>query len=348
MKVLLYSDNHWTQYSSIVRRRGEKYSLRLENQIQSLNWVEQTAIDYGCKQIICLGDFFDKESLNSEELSALNEINWSQDIYHYFIVGNHEIGINNLKYNSAKVFNMLQKCDTISEPQFMSYNNILLIPYDLNSSNKSIKDYFNNNCIPEKLIVLSHNDIKGIQYGKYTSQSGFDLNDIENNCALFINGHLHNNKYLNDKKTILNLGNLTGQNFSEDASVYTHNICILDTDTLKIELIENPYAFNFYKLNFTNSDIVNIKNDLSKLKNNAVITIKAFEKQLTDIRNILHSLKNIVESRIIIEPEVIEGQSRNTEELVKLNYIEQFNDYILNTLGNDKLVLEELEAINVN
>ena len=31
MRILIYSDNHWCQYSSIVRKRNKKYSLRLEN-----------------------------------------------------------------------------------------------------------------------------------------------------------------------------------------------------------------------------------------------------------------------------------------------------------------------------
>ena len=37
MKVLLYTDNHFSQYSSILRNRGERYSIRLENQIKSIN-----------------------------------------------------------------------------------------------------------------------------------------------------------------------------------------------------------------------------------------------------------------------------------------------------------------------
>ena len=95
MKLLLYSDPHWCEYSSIIRSRGEKYSTRLENEINTINWVQRLAEDKNCNRIICLGDFFDKESLNSEEISALSEIRWSS-IPNYFIVGNHEAGINNL------------------------------------------------------------------------------------------------------------------------------------------------------------------------------------------------------------------------------------------------------------
>ena len=57
MRLLYYADPHWSVNSSIIRSRGLKYSKRLENLINSINWVENTARDQGCESIICLGDF---------------------------------------------------------------------------------------------------------------------------------------------------------------------------------------------------------------------------------------------------------------------------------------------------
>ncbi len=71
MKVCFYTDVHWSQNSSIVRSRGEKYSTRLENLIKSVNWAERLAFDCGCSAVICGGDFFDSTELNCEEISAL-------------------------------------------------------------------------------------------------------------------------------------------------------------------------------------------------------------------------------------------------------------------------------------
>ena len=84
MKVAIYSDCHWSQNSSIIRSRGCKYSTRLENLIESINWVEQLAWNQGCDCIICCGDFFDSSVLNSEEISALQEIRWAP-ISHLFL-----------------------------------------------------------------------------------------------------------------------------------------------------------------------------------------------------------------------------------------------------------------------
>ena len=347
-KVLLYADNHWAQYSSILRRRGEEFSVRLENQINSINWLESLATECGCDSIICLGDFFDRDNLNSEELSALNAIKWNRDANHYFLVGNHEMGVHNLTYNSAKVFNMINHCETIDKPQFLPQSNILFIPYDLDSTNKQLKDYFTDGQVPNNLIVLSHNDIKGVQYGKFVSQSGFDLTDIETNCAMFINGHLHNGTFLNTKKTILNLGNLTGQNFSEDASKYAHNVCVLDTDTMEYYFYENPYAFNFYKLDLTNKSMKAIQKLIKGLKTNSVISAKVDETLLYELREFLSTCDHIVDSRIIIQPTAVDTSASNSLGFVKLDHIQQFYDYILNDLGSNPIILEELEALNAN
>ena len=74
MKFVIYADPHWSSYSSIVRGRGSKYSDRLEKLISSINYVEAVAEETDADGIICLGDFFDKEFLNSEEISALSEV----------------------------------------------------------------------------------------------------------------------------------------------------------------------------------------------------------------------------------------------------------------------------------
>ena len=106
MRYFIFADPHWSSYSSIVRSRGEKYSTRLENLIKTINWVESEAQNQNCNTIVCLGDFFDKSELNSEEITALQEIKWA-NIIHYFLVGNHEMGRNNLELSSSHLFALI-------------------------------------------------------------------------------------------------------------------------------------------------------------------------------------------------------------------------------------------------
>ena len=54
--------------------------------------------------------------------------------------------------------------------------------------------------------------------------------------------------FLNNKETILNLGNLTGQNFGEDAFKYNHSACILDTNNLKLTFMRILWLLIFYKI----------------------------------------------------------------------------------------------------
>ena len=350
MKILIYTDNHFSQYSSIVRSRGEKFSTRLENQIKSINWAEQLAIDKKCEKVIHLGDFFDKPELNAEELTALQEIKWA-DIEHIFLVGNHEMGINDLSYSSAHLFNMIPKAkviDKIEEDGGFGYR-LIYLPYILEGDRKPLQDYFNQLYQDmwstqefKKTIILSHNDICGIRYGQWESKIGFDIHDIESHCDLFINGHLHNQTQLTKK--ILNLGNLTGQNFSEDAEKYNHCAAILDTETLNVDLIVNPFALNFYKLEiFSLADF----NKLDICKDESVLSIKTYQSLINDLKVTLSNKSNIVTFRITTIPEPTkDNNSNDIQNLLKLDHIQQFKKYIKETLDNTDILNEELSYIN--
>ena len=120
MKLCIYTDPHWSTYSSILRQRGNHYSKRLEALIESINFVEGVANARRCDEIICLGDFFDRNTLSAEELTALKEIKWST-LPHTFIVGNHEITTDDLSMNSL---NALEKVGVvIDKPSFREIEN---------------------------------------------------------------------------------------------------------------------------------------------------------------------------------------------------------------------------------
>ena len=345
-KILLFTDNHFCSNSSIIRSRGNLYSTRLENQIKSLNWINDLAVEKNCDRMICLGDFFDSASLTSEELSALKEIHWN-DIPKLFIVGNHEMGNNDLSFNSV---NALSKVGTvIDKPTLLGgYGyELLLLPYILEDNRKSINAYFNEayegnmtTCEVKNRIILSHNDLAGLELGKYISKTGFDINDIDKNCDLFINGHLHNQTQISKK--IINLGNLTGQNFSEDGFKYSHCAAILDTDSLKVELINNPYAFYFYKIDAI--DVNDLKNKIpSCSKEYSIGTIRISCKYSLEAKELCKEY--FKEFRILTVPDSIASNNNSIDKLIKLDHIEQFKTYILTELDNDDILIEELSLI---
>ncbi len=344
MKVCIIGDIHWSTYSSILRTRGKYFSTRLEYLIQSLSWVEMISKKYNCEEEIFLGDFFDKPDLTSEEITALSEVEWNNSTrIKHFIVGNHESGVASLMYNSTQT---LYKLGSIENIPWMypvdDGTEFLFLPYITEDNRKPLSEYMKNRVKEKKLIVFSHNDIKDFQMGQFVSKTGFEISDIEANCDLYINGHLHNGGWVSDK--ILNLGNLCGQNFSEDASRYEHHIAILDTDTLSIEFIKNPFALNFYKLTIEKeSDI----GKLEFLKENPVMSIKCEYSLKDKLQEVLEKYINLLCFKITYftnEKVTVLTESQGPK-IHAGDHLEKFKKFVLDNLGSSKVVISELSEV---
>ena len=324
-------------------QRGHTFSVRLEKLIESINWVQQQAVALGCDMIVCGGDFFDKSTLTAEELTALSTIQWAQ-LPQYFLAGNHEMTLDNQSVLSSdalyKIGTIIRNSTTLS----VGDKDLMLLPYIDEDIRKPLGEYLLPN--RRERIIISHNDIKGIKYGKYISESGFSIDEIEKNCSLFINGHLHNCGILNDKGTIINLGNLCGQNFTEDASKYPHFMCVVDTDTLQVNYYENPYAINFHKVVIDSKDTMQEK--LATLKQNAVVWVDTYTYLLTDVKEYLNSMSNIIARRVTTtRDELLVGTEVevNIVELQPVDPLEKFEELFLTKYEKTPIILRELEEV---
>ena len=341
MRVLIYTDPHFCEKFSIVTKMGDKYTTRLENQIKSINWAEDLAYKKGCQYVICAGDFFDKPNLTQQEITAINEINFAPMCAHFFLVGNHESEENDLHYNSTEILQQDRKSNFIvAEPRLLEEPGFELafLPYITEARRQEVKDYF-----PEpkaKRLLISHNDLFGVQMGPAVSTVGFKPEDLASICDLCVNGHLHNGTKINEK--VINLGNLTGKDFGEDAFRYKHNVMLIDTDTMTYELIENPYAFNFYKLE------INTKADLAilnKLSNNAVVSIKCRDVLVAEVKELIASLPNIIESRVVITREATNGETAEDITDLTVDQYVKFAECCREKLENNAILEEELSEI---
>ena len=337
MKICFCGDVHFCTHSSIVRKQGRVLSQRLEYLINTITWVENQAQVNNCDFIVYLGDFFDRNNLTAEELTALNYIKWS-NVPKIFLVGNHEMQSKDLFVNSTNLFNYLPSSTVVQKPITYPLTNtydITFIPYQLhNEISNSISDNISNtNCLHH--LICSHIDLKGVNMGTFISEAGYDLDDILNSCDMLINGHLHNGTEV-VKNRIINIGNICGQNFSEDASKYEHHIMIMDVeDSIKYSYIENPFALNFYKLDIKN-------NFLPNLKSNAVVTIKTDDP--VGLKQKLSEVPNILEYRILHN--IIKSDTTKQElNQVSIDHVSEFKQYMLNTYENNKYLLEELSQI---
>lgn len=346
MRIAIYSDPHWSQNSSIIRSQGEQYSTRLENLICSVNWVEQLAWEQNCDCVICCGDFFDAAVLNAMEVSALQEIRWAP-LSHLFLTGNHETNVSSLEYSTTDLFKLCPNISVLNTPQqyFIDDTSVELcfLPYVLEKDRKSIKEYFGEQ--PCNRIIFSHNDLKDVQYGSFLSTEGFEVSDIESNCNLYFNGHIHHCCNVTNK--IINIGNLTGQNFTEDATKYSHCAIVLDTQTLEYKFFQNPYAFKFYKLDCTKEvTFEGVQHILNCLNYNAVVTVTVPEDLSIQVREYLEKLKrdHICEYRMLIERT---KQLETKTDIVKINtdHLKQFEEYVLTEIGNTDIIKDELSHL---
>lgn len=300
-RFLLYTDLHLSTSSSIIPNKeniDDLYSCRLKHTLDTLNYINELKDKYKLSEVICLGDFFDRPDLTSEELSLISEWKCKN---HTFLVGNHDALNKDLSINALNLFK-LSGNKVITKPSIVDYSNVYLVflPYIADKGKLKLSDYID---IPKDkpAIILSHNDIYGLNYGGFVSQSGFDIEDIKQNCILFLNGHLHNCSviYEDDNTKIVNLGNILGQNFNEDAFKYAHQFYYLDTDNLKFGVLEeNPFSFNFYKL-IINSGLD--ENKLLDIKSNAVLSIKVNPDLHERVEQLVKLNKKILAYRIIDE-----------------------------------------------
>jgi len=338
MRILLFGDAHCCKRSSIINKFGTKYPARLENQIQTFGWIKEQALKNNCEMVIGMGDLFDSSQLSDVEITAAKELPFA-DLLTYLIVGNHEASSQDLTFNSTKVLEANNRY-IVSEPCSFIVDNteICLLPYVVESARKPLADYFPP-CSCQR-VILSHNDIKGINYGPVISATGFEVSDIEANCNLYINAHIHNGQQVTDK--IYNIGNITGQNFSEDASKYSHSIMILDTKDLSLTHIENPYAYNFYKLQIDNENDIAC---LNNLKPNAVLSIKCEQSLVEAVKQKISTLNNVVESRLIITKNYIESVETVEEIDLSVDHLARFIDYCKATIEHSTILEEEIAEV---
>ena len=340
MKIAIFTDVHWSTNTSIVRQRGDKYSLRLEMLIKGLCWFNELAKKNECGLCVCAGDFFDKSTCNDEELSALKEVNWL-DEYHQidFIVGNHESSRQDLEFTSVDALSS-DSFRIIKKVMVENYKDVQIyyLPYITEYDRKPLKEYLIDYDESKKHIIFSHNDIANIQYGGFLSKTGFSVEEIEQCCDLYLNGHIHNSEWITKK--ILNLGSMTAQNFTNDSFKYKYGAWILDTDTMSLDFFENPYSLNFYKIDVESAEDLSI---FKNLKDNAVVSCKCIDSLKDELQKTLSDTKGIITYKIIYTKENVALDASN--EQITLNskdHLEQFKEYITQTLGLSEVVQQEL------
>jgi len=347
MKICIFTDVHWNKKSSIVTKRGAKYSQRLEYLIKGMNWVNDLAIKQACGAMVCCGDFFDKDIVNDEEITALKEIAWNE-LPKYFVCGNHESSTMDLQFSTLNVLGLGEKNHfIIDEPCITpidAFNPNLyfcFLPYITESDRKPLESYFKLK-EDNKYVLFSHIDIQGINYGGFVSKIGFPYEDLSKQFELTLNGHLHNQVFIT--KNVLNLGSLSAHNFTNDSLNYKYGAWVLDTDTLKLEFFENPYSLNFYKFDVLKEEDLAI---LKGVKDNAVLSVRCAASLTEKAKEVLASLSDkIVESRIVLVQAALDTDAITLDiKDLAINHIAEFEKCCRQSIENTDVLEQELAEI---
>ena len=326
MLLGLYSDPHFSQSSSILIGNKGILSKRLVNLIESFDWMNNLFNSLKVDMVICLGDLTDKPVLTAEEITAMSKCYLEN---HIKLLGNHCRSDKDGRINAISTFDHV-----IDTPGFLEDKLFPDVPFYKNSGiyflpyNSELIDL--STISPRPKVILSHNDIKGYDFGGIKSSSGYALSDILQSCDLFINGHLHNGGWL-VKDRIMNIGCLTGMNFSSTGGEWDSSVITLDTETLEIRRYDNPQAFKFRKCEF--DTLPKLKGYLDNLRSsnsrNYVLQVKVPEKIAEDARKLLNQSESVEASRVLTvkEPSSHSDKIEVFKSEPKTVY-EKFSDFI--------------------
>lgn len=319
-KFIFITDNHYCINSSVVSgRKSGRFSDRIENQIKSLEWVNSFNLP-----VIHGGDFFNNSIITSEEQSSLSLIkpfikDW------VFLRGNHE---------SAGEFDLLGALGerVIRVPTVATIGGMKALFLPFNSTESDINGKYD--------LIIGHVGLEGIPFGA----KGLDFNLIDQSCDFFLNGHLHNRVELNKNKW--NTGSLTAQNFSDDCLAYRKGLVIVDTVNKSLEFVENPYAFNFFKLTW--------RDYLNKYKSSPIgealrrptscISMSCSEGEKSDILA-SGEFSSVYYLRVSEDQPKQKTVEPSSKQIVELDHVSKFKKSFLEKVGESSVVLEELAEV---
>lgn len=250
MKIGIYSDIHASRNDKVFSQTNS------HNIYDSMLWARQTFKDKGCDLIIDGGDFLDSDSIDAETNDLIYKIYKNNVQKELILLGNHEKKDAEGKYTSLNILDNYPNIEIIRELKAIDIdNNTVLIfqPY-MRSDWKELCALLDKNQ-GKKRILFSHLTYDNLPNIKMMAKGEIDYLLLKNRVEQIFNGHIHIGL---ETEKYCQIGQLTGLSFSDEYSFYNPGIIIYDTETNKIERIENPKAILYQKLKYT--DIDNIKN----------------------------------------------------------------------------------------
>ena len=147
---------------------------------------------------------------------------------------------------------------------------------------------------------------------------------------------------------MLNVGNLTGKDFGEDGFLHKHQLAVIDTDTLTVELVDNPYAIYFYKIELEEKfSPENLLKKLSTCAEKCCLTIKVNSDDVQSVRQLVDTLPKVINYRLIATN--AHGETPIATDVAptfaSIDHIQTFKAYVLTQLGDAEILEKELQEL---
>ena len=317
MKIGIYADAHFSLNSSIILGQTNSLEGRLNHLIDSFEWMYDLFRDNGVEIIIDLGDLTDSYIIRAEEITAVSKaLSHNTTIPEYHILGNHERLDYKGTISSVSFVDSIDNQTVITELTHMTLGDksVTLLPY----SNGYDDEYIDS--LEDTNYLFTHLDILGSDTGDWSLTDGIKPNVLANKFGLVINGHIHNGSWVIPNK-VLNLGSISGQNFSSRQISWNPSVMILDTDTNKYEFYENPHALIFINKSANSIDkVVQLVNNITE--GTYAVQLRVPVSLVEETRKVIQTNDHIVASRIMTKSDKAELEKLGFDEIEHVNSIE--------------------------
>jgi DNA repair exonuclease SbcCD nuclease subunit len=336
-KIVIASDFHLKFSAAFDRVLENGTPSRLQEIIDSVDWVIKVGKEHHAESFISSGDTFDvAERLHTREGLAIAELFKrvkSAFPRNYWLIGNHDMISSN--HNILDLFNPI--INIFSKPSFIDTQDarLFFLPYLRETTDiyLAFTEFEKKYDCPGKKYFFGHFwDTKTIS----VDPDAVDLSKINLNFFdRVFTGHFHvPTTDLNAK--VVYLGTLLNKKFNETGK---KGCWILDTDKNSLEFIENPYSPEF----ITTID-TNLMLNLETLNSNAYYRVYTSPENVIEITKLLGSTKGF---------ELLTKNNEENETQISILNIEKRNssslkEYILNNAGlylPEGVSLEEFKTV---
>lgn len=317
MKIGIYADAHFSLNSSIILGQTNSLEGRLNHLIDSFKWMYELFRDNDVEVTIDLGDLTDSYVVRAEEITAVSKaLSFNTTIPEYHILGNHERLDYRGSISSISFVDSIDNQHVVNDLLHMTLGDksVTLLPY----SNGYNDEYIES--LDDTDYLFTHLDILGSDTGGWSLTDGIKPNILANKFGLTVNGHIHNGSWVIPNK-VLNIGSISGQNFSSKQLEWNPSVMILDTDTNDYQFFENPHALIFVNKSANSIDkVVKLVNDITE--GTYAVQLRVPVSLVEEVRKVIQTNPHIVASRIMTKSDKAELEKLGFEEIDHVDSIE--------------------------